>query len=131
MKTIYLQKTGLAFFCCDEVGEDWMITAEDGRYKVQKVSERSYQQHKLFFSMLQTTFENQEQFTTLEALREALLMEAEHVEMREKLNGECYLVARSIAFKATEQEEFNSLVDRVRAVIVTHWDFDPLGENNV
>ena len=128
MEKVFLVKTGCGLFACDGTGENWMLSAKDGMYQVQKVSERSYSQHKLFFSMLQTTLENQEQFTTLEALREAVLMEAEHVEMREKLNGERYYVARSIAFKATEQEEFNSLVDRVRAIIEGHWGFDPLGE---
>lgn len=125
---VHLQKVGLALFACDTEGEEFMDSAREGMYRLQKVSVRSYNQHKLFFSMIKTCFENQEQFTTMDALREAVLMEAEHVEMREKLNGERYYVARSIAFKATEQEEFNSLVDRVRAIIEAHWGFDPLGE---
>lgn len=98
------------------------------RVEVKLLSDRSHKQHKLFFGMLTTTFNNQEQFQTTESLREALLMEAGHTEMREKLNGERYYVARSISYRESQHEEFNDLVDRVRAIIEAQWGFDPLGE---
>lgn len=125
---IHLQKVGLALFACDTEGEDWMIAASEGFYRVEKVSERSYQQLSMAQKMIDITFQNQEQFKSREALRDALSIEAGHTELREKLNGERYLVARSWSYSKAKHEEFNQLVDRVRAIIEAQWGFDPLGE---
>lgn len=105
-----------------------MIAASEGFYRVEKVSERSYQQLSMAQKMIDITFQNQEQFKSREALRDALSIEAGHTELREKLNGERYLVARSWSYSKAKHEEFNQLVDRVRAIIEAQWGFDPLGE---
>ena len=123
---IFLRKTGLALWATDPEGEAFMETAKEGAYRIQKVSERSYRQLSMAQKMIDITFENQEQFSSREALKDALSIEAGHTELRERLNGERYLVARSWSYSKAKHEEFNKLVDRVRAIIVDHWGFDPL-----
>jgi len=125
---LFLRKTGKGFFPCDTMGEDFMANAKDGYWKCERISERSYRQLSMAQKMIDITFHNQEQFKSREALRDALSIEAGHTELRERLNGERYLVARSWSYSKSRHEEFNELVDRVRAIIVDHWGFDPLGE---
>jgi len=85
---LFLKKTGKAFWPCDTMGEDFMANAQDGYWECKKVSERSYRQLSMAQKMIDITFQNQEQFKSREALRDALSIEAGHTELRERLNGE-------------------------------------------
>lgn len=127
---LFLKKTGNAFWPCDSMGEDFMAHAQDGYWECKKVSERSYRQLSMYFVMLKITFENQERFATQDEMEDALLLEVGHTELREKMNGEKYLVCRSVAYQKSKHEEFTQLVDRMRAKIIEVWDFDPLETNN-
>ena len=123
---LHLRKTGNAFWATDPEGEAFMENAKEGVYRVEKVSERSYRQLSMYFVMLKITFENQDRFATQDEMEDALLLEVGHTELREKMNGEKYLVCRSVAYRASKHEEFTQLVDRMRNKIIEVWDFDPL-----
>ena len=125
---IFLEKVGSGLFHCDAVGEAWMVGGSEGYYEVKKVSERSYQQLSMYFVMLKIAFDNQERFATQDEMEDALLLEVGHTELREKMNGEKYLVCRSVAYQKSRHEEFTQLVDRMRDKIIEVWDYDPLEE---
>jgi len=91
-----------------------------------KISDRSYKQLALAQKMIDVTFENQQQFATRELLRDALSIAVGHCEIRQKLNGDSYLVAASWSFKETEHEKFNALTDRILLKIDEHFGFNPL-----
>ena len=125
---IFLEKVGKAFFSCDATGEAWMEFASNGKYEVKKISERSYKQLSMYFVMLKIAFENQDRFATQDEMEDALLLEVGHTELREKMNGEKYLVCRSVAYQKSRHEEFTQLVDRMRDKIIEIWEYDPLEE---
>ena len=123
---IFLEKVGSGLFPCDAIGEQWMESASKGKYEIKKVSERSYKQLSMYFVMLKIAFDNQERFATQDEMEDALLLEVGHTELREKMNGEKYLVPRSVAYQKSKHEEFTQLVDRMRGKIIDVWDYDPL-----
>ena len=107
-----------------------MANAKDGYWKCEKISDRSYKQLSMYFVMLKIAFENQERFATQDEMEDALLLEVGHTELREKMNGEKYLICRSVAYQKSKHEEFTQLVDRMRSKIIEVWDFDPLETHN-
>ena len=71
---------------------------KDGKViKATETEDRNWRLHDKYFAVLHTVFENQEQFKSSEQLREATLIEIGYTELREKFNGERYLVAASMA----------------------------------
>lgn len=77
--------------------------------KAQKA--RSPEQHRMFFAVMRVVFDNQEQFKTLNDLKEATLIELGYSELRETFNGERYRVAQSIAFHKMKHDDFTKLFD--------------------
>lgn len=72
---------------------------------------RSPEQHRMFFAVMRVVFENQEQFKTINDLKEATLIELGYSELRETFKGDRYRVAQSIAFHKMKHEDFTKLFD--------------------
>lgn len=70
------------------------------------VKPRSYQFHKLAFALLTLTFNSQNRYAKFEHFRAAVQIAAGHVEELITLDGEVYLVPKSISYEALDQVEF-------------------------
>ena len=63
-----------------------------GTYRADVVEPRNYKHHKLFFALLQMTFENQEQHKDFWSFRTAVALKAGHVRACVTLDGEIVLI---------------------------------------
>jgi hypothetical protein len=88
------------------------------------IGRRNPKQHSKFFAVLKEVFDNQEQFKSEDDLREATLIEVGHCELREKLNGERYKVAKSISFGALSQQDFEPIYEACLDAWAQHFGFD-------
>ena len=70
---------------------------------------RNYDNHKRFFSFINTTFHMQEHFTEQEAYRYWLTMKCGYFDTIVAPNGTTMFKARSISFDAMEEDEFRKL----------------------
>ena len=70
---------------------------------------RNYENHKRFFSFLQTTFDMQEHFTEMEHYRKWITMKAGHYDMIVVPNGTTLFQPKSIAFDKMEEDKFKEL----------------------
>lgn len=84
---------------------------------------RNYEFHKKYFGMLKVAFENQEDYPSLEKLREAAQIAAGYYEVIYMLDGRRGLKSQSIAFDSMNQEEFEKLYSDVLNVILAHFKF--------
>jgi len=116
-----------ALIATDAMAEETLTKMKDGqKVKVEatRISGRSYVQLSCFFAILNTKiFPNQDQFLTVDKLREALLIEAGHCELREKLNGERYYVADSISYRDCDHDTMTKLFDSVFDIACKQWGF--------
>lgn len=85
---------------------------------------RNYLFHKKFFGLLNMVFENQEQYSNLDHLRNDLIIEAGFYEIRHGLHGEELKEAKSISFASMDEIEFSELYNRVIDVIVKYFKFE-------
>lgn len=65
--------------------------------------------HRLYFALLQLTFENQERYTNFEHFRKAVQVAAGHVEELITLDGEVLLQPKSIAFDQLDDLGFHAV----------------------
>jgi len=96
----------------DEESEIALRKAEGKVLAVKTERARSPRQHRMFFSVLKYVFENQDRFKSIDDLREATLLEVGHSELREKLDGSRYRIAKSIAFHNCKQDKFQKIFDK-------------------
>lgn len=62
--------------------------------------------HRMYFALLNLTFENQERYTSFEHFRKAVQIAAGHVEELITLDGEVLLQPKSIAFDQLDDLQF-------------------------
>lgn len=67
---------------------------------------RNVKFHRLYFALLNLTFENQERYTNFEHFRKAVQIAAGHVEELITLDGEVLLQPKSIAFDQLDELGF-------------------------
>lgn len=88
----------------------WMAKRKAGEVisaDVKKV--RNYENHKRFFSFVNTTFDMQDHFDVVEAYRRWLTMKCGYFSTIVAPNGNTIFVADSIAFEKMDEEEFRKM----------------------
>jgi len=100
-------------------------------YKFAFSKPRNYKFHKKFFALLNLVYNNQENYTNFEDLREDLTILAGYSE--QKINyftGEVTLKAKSISFASMDEVEFGKLYSAMLDTIirVTGWEGSHLEE---
>jgi hypothetical protein len=88
-----------------------MARGEAVRVDVRRV--RNIGHHRKFFALMGLLFDAQEQFTSRELFRKAVLIEAGHFDDQPLLDGTVVRTAKSIAFEACDQTEFERVYDAV------------------
>ena len=86
---------------------------------------RSPEQHRMYFAVLNKVFDNQEQFGTQDELRKATLIELGITKPSQRMNGEVFFEARSLAFHNMGQDEFNDVFNRSVGLWCEHFGHDP------
>ena len=112
---LFLQKTGKAFFPCDSMGEDFMANAQDGYWKCEKISERSYRQLSKFFATVADIYkatDASEVFTDAEEFRRALLIASGWRKKVCLLDGSWHFEAKSISYADAKHDEFQVIFDK-------------------
>ncbi len=84
---------------------------------------RNYEFHKKYFGMLNMAFQNQQQYPTMENLREAVQVQVGYCETIYYLDGTTALKAMSISFGSMKQDEFEKLYSDVLNIILAHFGF--------
>ena len=85
---------------------------------------RNYKFHKKFFALLNLVFENQEQYSNLNHLRQDLIIEAGFYEIRYNFQAVEIYEPKSISFSKMDEVEFNELYSKCIDVIVKYFNFD-------
>lgn len=93
-------------------------------YQVEIKQPRNYKFLQKFFALVNMLFENQETYTNIEDLREALLISTGYSREILLMTGEVQLRAKSISFASMKAEEFNKLYNSVCDFIVKKYGFD-------
>ena len=78
---------------------------------------RSVQQLRLFFTLLNRAFDNQEYYPTLEMFRYALTVRLGYFEKIKFLDGEVIPIPKSLAFANMTHGEFSKFMDEAAAAI--------------
>lgn len=104
----------------DAHAAEFLESLKDGREIIVSVRKaRNPLHHRLFFALLRKVVENSEDWNTEEELLDAVKMATGHVERRHRLDGEEYLVPRSISFAAMDQIKFRRFFDRAVWLLAT------------
>lgn len=83
--------------------------------------ERNYKFLKKFFALINMVFENQEHYKDIDRLREDLTIQAGYYyEDTNFITGEVVTKAKSIAFANMTEEQFSSLYESLKNVVI-HW----------
>ena len=101
-----------AYKVLGKIGAGAVVTVD-----VKDPRRRSVQQHRLFFTLLNRAFDNQEYYPTLEMFRYALTVRLGYFEKFKFLDGEVILIPKSLAFANMTREEFSRLMDDAAAAI--------------
>jgi len=113
-----------SFLPADQEAAEWSAKLKIGQVVAADFKAvRNYEFHKKYFGMLKMAFENQEDYPSLEKLREAAQIAAGYYEVIYMLDGRRGLKSQSIAFDSMNQEEFEKLYSAVLNVILAHFKF--------
>lgn len=119
---IFLTKTLTGLVASDEEAKQalrrWKV-GETLKCSVKKP--RCYTNHKRYFGLLSTVFDNQERYTNFHMFRKAVELAAGHVDQIITLDGEVHLEVRSIDYSSLDELEFNDLFVRVMRVCVDNF----------
>lgn len=88
---------------------------------------RHPQHHRLFFSLLNLTVHNTDDFPTVDLLLTWLKIKLGHVETIIWESGKTYYVPKSINFASMDQESFRKFFDRALDAIVQKYGWDRPG----
>lgn len=79
---------------------------------------RNLKFHKKYFALMKLAFENQQDYRTMEDLRRDITITAGYYdEVRNKLTGEIYKLAKSISFAQCDEIEFSEIYEKTKDVI--------------
>ena len=109
----------------DEESEIALRKAEGKVLAVKTERARSPQHHRLFFALLKQVYDFQDQFKSIDDLRDATLIEIGHSELREGFGGERWRTPKSIAFHKCDQDKFNDIFRDAVDSWCKHFDLDP------
>lgn len=122
---IYLKKAYEGYFTpADDEAAEWAVKQKVGAVVYADFKQaRNYLFHKKYFGMLKIAFQNQEEYASLETLREAVQIAAGHYEIICLLDGRKGLKSKTISFASMKQEEFERLYSDVLDVVLKHFGF--------
>lgn len=125
--------TAPALLPFDADGEETLAKMRDGQIcRVEAKRARHPEHHAKFFAILHKVFENQEQFASEDALRQATLIEIGCCEIRQRFDGTQYKVAKSMNWHAMGQEEFETVYNAALDLWCQHFGMDrELLENEI
>tara|TARA_R110002072_G_scaffold100778_9_gene222052 strand:+ start:2756 stop:3169 length:414 start_codon:yes stop_codon:yes gene_type:complete len=124
MKASIRLMSDLSFRPVDQDTVDWMAKLKIGQVVAADFrATRNYEFHKKYFGMLKVAFENQDQFPSLDALRQAVQIAAGYYDIAYLLDGTTYFTSKSISFGKMKQDEFEKLYSDVLNVILAHFGF--------
>jgi len=92
---------------------------------------RNVKFHRLFFSLLNLVFDNQEIYTNLDHLRHDLTVDAGYYDLTYNFNGEEVKRPKSISFSSMDETEFKKLYSDVLDSILRNfkWSQKDIEEN--
>jgi hypothetical protein len=93
-------------------------------YECTIVKKRNPKFHRLYFSLLNMVFQNQDYYTNIEDLRHDLTVEAGFYSLRSDLQGNIIKKPHSISFSKMDDEQFANLYDKTLSVILLFFKFD-------
>ncbi|MCP4342395.1 MAG: DUF1367 family protein [Desulfobulbaceae bacterium] len=88
-----------------------------------KVINRNVYFHRMYFSMMNTAFSNQERFPTVDSLREAVTIEAGFYDPLYCMDA-ILKKAKSIAFNKMDQENFEVLYEKSVDILMESFGWD-------
>ncbi len=74
-------------------------------------SRRSNAQHSFWFALVNTMFESQDQFKTMDHFRKRMLIALGYCEVYKSKDGPDVVIANSVSFGRMSQDKFNGLVE--------------------
>lgn len=123
------QRFSLAY---DSDWEKAMKIKEGEILSYQVIKRRSGPHHRKFFALMRMIFDNQERFSSIDTMREELIIEAGFYETYIDFFGRKKKKALSMSFDNMDQFKFQELYDRVKDVICIHFRFtDESIENHI
>jgi heterodisulfide reductase subunit B len=104
---IYLKKHLNALHPADEEAAEYLKKVKSGvAVSCEMKRPRNYANHRRYFSLLKLAFENQENFKSLDQLKEAIKFELGYTELIRKFDGTFIEKAKSINFASMNEDEF-------------------------
>lgn len=117
MARLFLRRTLTGFAPADEPSNELMRKYKVGEiYRADVVKPRSYQHHKLIFSLLSLTFENQDRFDNFEIFRKAVAFAAGHVIEYPSVDGEIIREPASISYDSLDEVQFTKVAAEMMTV---------------
>lgn len=86
---------------------------------VRMTQTRNLQHHRLWYALLQTVFEAQTTFATLDEMHDAIKIAIGYFEAQHTLSGEVYYHPKSISFAKMDQPSFRQFFDRAVDVVIS------------
>lgn len=111
MARLYLRKTLTGFVPNDEASQEAFKKYKVGEiYRGDVVKPRSYLHHKLVFSLLNLTFENQDRYDNFDTFRYAVAADAGHCDEIIAPSGEVFRMPKSINYDSLDEVEFTHVM---------------------
>lgn len=93
-------------------------------YEFEYKNVRNAKFHRLYFSLLNMVFQNQEIYNNIDHLRRDLTIESGYYDLRSNIHGEEIKEPKSISFSSMDQTEFSEYYNAVLDTIVKYFHFD-------
>lgn len=104
----------------DAVGMDALKAIAEGSTVTARLTQtRNIRFHRLWFALLQTVFEAQSSFVTLDHMHDAIKLGIGFSEERVDLDGVVHTIPKSISFAKLDEDGFRAFFDRAVDLIIT------------
>lgn len=107
--------------------DEWMGALPMGKEVILTSRQpRSPEHHRWFFAFLTKVIENTDnQWSSVEELRDALKIAAGYYIVRQDMNGEWYRIPKSMSYASMKGDEFKRFVDACKYQVALHTGLDP------
>lgn len=120
---------------CKQLNNTFKVAYDSDYEKLKKIkinepfefeykNSRNIKFHRLYFSLLNMVFQNQEMYNNIDHLRRDLTIESGYYDLRVNIHGEEVKEPKSISFASMSQEEFSEYYNAVLDTIVKYFHFD-------
>ena len=120
---------------CKQLNNTFKVAYDSDYEKLKKIkvnepfefeykNSRNIKFHRLYFSLLNLVFQNQEIYNNIDHLRRDLTIESGYYDLRANIHGEEIKEPKSISFASMNQEEFSEYYNAVLDTIVKYFHFD-------